>query len=130
MKNHLSMELSIFSGASSWWGGSWGSWSGLTRLGDSLTAVLVLAQVSTGRGPCSFRRFMCGGDSQREAARGRLAGDQALPGLTTLVDNIHGVAGSSLVTNGSKIWGGVSHFLFLHSPVKANWFSGLPSGIL
>ena len=23
-----------------------------------------------------------------------------------------------------------THFLFLHSPVKANWFSGLPSGIL
>jgi len=23
-----------------------------------------------------------------------------------------------------------THFLFLHSPVKANWFSGFPSGIL
>lgn len=24
----------------------------------------------------------------------------------------------------------VAYFLFLHSPVKANWFSGFPSGIL
>ena len=28
------------------------------------------------------------------------------------------------------IIGVITHFLFLHSPVKANWFSGLPSGIL
>ena len=25
---------------------------------------------------------------------------------------------------------GLTYFLFLHSPVKANWFSGFPSGIL
>jgi hypothetical protein len=42
MKNHLSMEASIFSGCifSSW--GMCGSWSGETRLGDWETVRLVL----------------------------------------------------------------------------------------
>ena len=29
-----------------------------------------------------------------------------------------------------RLAAGYTHFLFLHSPEKANWFSGLPSGIL
>ena len=42
MKNHLSIELSIFSGGRSWLAGSGGSWSGLTRLGEWETVRLVL----------------------------------------------------------------------------------------
>ncbi len=42
MKNHLSIELSIFSGGRSWLGGRGGSWSGETRLGEWATVRLVL----------------------------------------------------------------------------------------
>lgn len=42
MKNHLSIEASIFSGGSSWLAGMGGSWSGATRLGEWLTVKLVL----------------------------------------------------------------------------------------
>lgn len=35
-------------------------------------------------------------DLQSNAARGSLAGDQALPGLAALADNIHGVAGRNV----------------------------------
>lgn len=42
MKNHLSMELSIFSAGSSSLGGRGGSWSGETREGDCWTVTLVL----------------------------------------------------------------------------------------
>lgn len=42
MKNHLSIEASIFSGGRSWLAGSWGSSLGPTRLGDCETVVLVL----------------------------------------------------------------------------------------
>lgn len=42
MKNHLSMELSIFSAGRSWWAGIAGSWSGLMRLGEWATVKLVL----------------------------------------------------------------------------------------
>lgn len=45
MKNHLSMELSIFSGGRSWLGGRGGSWSGETRLGEWATVRLVLYRV-------------------------------------------------------------------------------------
>lgn len=86
MKNHLSMEESIFSGGSSWWGGSWGSWSEPTRLGEWATEVLVLTIVSK-----EFRREEYQ-DLQRDATRGNLAGDQALPSLSALADNVHGVA--------------------------------------
>lgn len=46
MKNHLSMELSIFSAGRSWWAGIAGSWSGLMRLGEWATVRLVLGKVS------------------------------------------------------------------------------------
>lgn len=42
MKNHLSIELSIFSAGRFSLGGIGGSWSGLMRLGDWATARLVL----------------------------------------------------------------------------------------
>lgn len=42
MKNHLSMELSIFSAGISSLGGRGGSWSGETREGECWTVTLVL----------------------------------------------------------------------------------------
>lgn len=42
MKNHLSMELSIFSAGTSSLGGRGGSWSGETREGECWTVTLVL----------------------------------------------------------------------------------------
>lgn len=42
MKNHLSMELSIFSAGISSLAGRGGSWSGDTREGDCWTVTLVL----------------------------------------------------------------------------------------
>jgi hypothetical protein len=42
MKNHLSIEASIFSAGSSWLAGIGGSWSGETRAGEWLTVRLVL----------------------------------------------------------------------------------------
>jgi hypothetical protein len=46
MKNHLSIEASIFSAGRSWFGGSGGSCSGATRLGEWETVTLVLDDVS------------------------------------------------------------------------------------
>ena len=76
--------------------------------------------------------WVCGGgmDSQSNAARGSLAGNQALPGLGALADNVHGVAGHDVSEENLPLTLVYTHSLFLHSPVKANWFSGLPSGIL
>jgi hypothetical protein len=48
MKNHLSMEASIFSGGRSWFGGSGGSWSGATRLGEWATVTLELIEGQSG----------------------------------------------------------------------------------
>ncbi len=45
MKNHLSMELSIFSGGRFTLGGSGGSCSGEMRLGEGATVRLVLWQL-------------------------------------------------------------------------------------
>lgn len=42
MKNHLSIEESIFSAGSSWLAGIGGSWSAATRAGEWLTVRLVL----------------------------------------------------------------------------------------
>lgn len=42
MKNHLSIELSIFAGWTSWFSGRGGSWLGSTRLGEWPTVRLVL----------------------------------------------------------------------------------------
>jgi hypothetical protein len=42
MKNHLSIELSIFSAGSSWWAGMGASWSGVTRSVELATVRLVL----------------------------------------------------------------------------------------
>lgn len=55
MKNHLSIEASIFSGGSSWLAGMGGSWSGETRLGDWLTVRLVLAGGGMLAGPWGSR---------------------------------------------------------------------------
>jgi hypothetical protein len=43
MKNHLSMELSMGAGGSSWCWGMGGSWSGETRLTEWPTVRLVLS---------------------------------------------------------------------------------------
>lgn len=75
-----------------------------------------------------------GRNLQRDLAGLGLAGDELLPRLSALADNIRGVP-SVLLARSSRIGESHSgregaHFLFLHSPVKANWFSGFPSGIL
>jgi hypothetical protein len=59
-----------------------------------------------------------------------LAGDQTLPSLGALTDDIHGVPATLLAPWSISLEQHSTDFLFLHSPVKANWFSGLPSGIL
>ncbi len=54
--------------------------------------------------------------------------------LRALANDVHGVPMQELALFASTPCPGSkrkwTYFLFLHSPVKANWFSGLPSGIL
>jgi len=84
MKNHLSMLGSIGAGAKFSFSGIAGLWSGLIRLGDCLTVRLVLSSISRvqNRGTCH---------SRGNTARIDLAGDQSLPSLRTLTDDIGGV---------------------------------------
>lgn len=62
-----------------------------------------------------------------------IARDESLIGVSALVNNLHGISrmdsGQQCTTDRfeREIF---THFSFLHSPEKANWFSGLPSGIL
>ncbi len=91
MKNHLSIEASILAGTRFSLAGRGGSCSGLTRLGEWPTVRLVL-----------LRRLALGGCSVDCSGRGRpnlrrnvtglsLAGDELLPSLGALVDDVHGV---------------------------------------
>ena len=129
MKNHLSMEASILSGGRFSLGGSGGSCSGATRLGECETVRFVLVKELAV--PATYI-LMHEVSLRRDVARLRLAGDEALPGLSALTDDVHGVpVVTKMLARGSSCGVVVAaHFLFLHSPVKANWFSGLPSGIL
>lgn len=90
MKNHLSMEGSIFSAGSSWLAGIGGSWLGSTRLEEWPTDTLVLQdpQQSVLAAPVMLGK---GHNIRRDATRSGLASDKPVPGLRTLVDNIHGV---------------------------------------
>ena len=90
MKNHLSMELSIFSAGSSWLAGRGGSCEGSTRSADCWTVTLVLWVAVSISGPGMLSRGVR--DLRRDAAGGGLAGDELLPGLGALVDDVHGVA--------------------------------------
>ena len=68
-------------------------------------------------------------DLQRYATRLSLTRDESLPGLGALVDDVLGIptiAISQNILRSSQH----TYFAFLHSPENANWFSGLPSGIL
>lgn len=88
MKNHLSIELSIFSGRRSSLGGRGGSWSGETRLGEWPTVRLVLVRLvskacpTAGEPSLNLRRDVTGLD---------LAGNEPVPGLGALPDDVHGV---------------------------------------
>lgn len=85
MKNHLSMELSILAGGSSWWAGRGGSCSTLTRWGECATVTLVLH--------LSVRMNWTKGGSIRGDTTGvSLASDEAVPSLSALTDDVHGVA--------------------------------------
>lgn len=72
-------------GGSSWFWGRGGSWSGETRLAEWLTVRLVLCAVSDY--PRTRRQINVRGN----AAGGRLARDELLPGLAALADDVHGV---------------------------------------
>lgn len=68
---------------------------------------------------------------QADLAAGGLASDELLPGVGALADDLSGVPAAEIVSATVKSKGhGKTNFLFLHSPEKANWFSGFPSGIL
>lgn len=80
---------------------------------------------------CQYGSIALAWDNLRGNTAGLgLAGNQALPGLSALTDNIHGVPRSTINKFLQRHATDFTDFLFLHSPVKANWFSGLPSGIL
>ena len=90
-----------------------------------------LSDVDVGAMGCQYDSFKfveryVRGDT---ASRG-LASDEAVPGFGALSDNVHGVARDISSAVNLKSCVGLTNLLFLHSPVKANWFSGLPSGIL
>ncbi len=92
MKNHLSMELSMGAGGSSWFWGRGGSWSGETRLAEWATVRLALCNVSGHVPPKSETEQE---NLRSDAAGGGLASNELLPGLVALTDDIHGVAVSS-----------------------------------
>ena len=60
MKNHLSIEASIFSAGRSWLGGRGGSCEGSTRLGDCWTATLVLMMMISMQYTDKEGRTLCG----------------------------------------------------------------------
>lgn len=67
---------------------------------------------------------------QADVATVRLSSDKLLPGISTLVDNLLGVPTDGQILYNHILNAVKTYFLFLASPEKANWFSGLPSGIL
>jgi hypothetical protein len=66
--------------------GSWGSSWGETRLGDSPTETLVLENVSR-----LSSLWCCWLHLQSDATGLGLAGDELVPGLGALTDDVHGV---------------------------------------
>lgn len=107
MKNHLSMLGSIGAGALLSPDGML-SWLGSTRSGELLTVVLVLYVVSS-----EFQTRNSTDIAYREIS----------PLLVLPVMSLSHASAHSRTTS-------MAYFLFLHSPEKANWFSGFPSGIL
>lgn len=87
MKNHLSIELSIGSGARFSLGGRGGRSLGVTRLGEWATVRLVLSGVLA-----STIGVENWGYIRRDTTRLGLAGDEFLPGLGAFMDDIHGIA--------------------------------------
>lgn len=115
---------SILAGARFSFAGMLGRCSGLTRLGDCLTVMLVLFITSQSKSP-------------RAAGRGIYV--ETSPGLVFPVINFSQASAHSRTISDAYLDGREldfinrlqqTYFLFLHSPVKANWFSGFPSGIL
>ena len=115
---------------------------GRQLLGSDAAGRVGGSQVGTRRGQgqltCSFVHIRSGCYLRGDVAGLGLAGDQLLPSLGALTDHVHGVASKrKKVLSALLIFLAEStqpekktHLLFLHSPVKANWFSGFPSGIL
>lgn len=68
---------------------------------------------------------------QADISVGSSSSNQSLPGVGTLPDHFIGVPShESALRRLCQSKPKNTHFLFLHSPEKANWFSGFPSGIL
>lgn len=84
MKNHLSMLGSMGAG---WWLSPLGTLMvlGSTRSGELVMVVLVLQKISA----CD--RNIPESNLQSNVALGGLAGNQAVPGLGALADDVHGV---------------------------------------
>jgi hypothetical protein len=123
MKNHLSMLGSIGAGAMFSFCGIGGSCEGSRRLGECLTVTLVL------QGGLEEFLNMTYLNLRGNITRVGLASDELLPSLSTLTDDISSVP-ENLLASKPHSNECPAYFLFLHSPVKANWFSGFPSGIL
>lgn len=90
--------------------------------------------VGTGRVSTGIRRSLLRlalENSHGDTVGRRLAGDETLPGIGALANHFHGVSAANRQPPATcQPRQQNTHSLFLHSPVKANWFSGLPSGIL
>lgn len=109
MKNHLSMLPSIGAGGRFSLRGIAARAACSTRSGEFSTVVLALKEVSLN----ALRKIFSGNRTYRLISpRG------ALPVTSFSQASEHSRMTSS------------AYFLFLHSPEKANWFSGFPSGIL
>lgn len=108
MKNHLSMLPSMGAGGRFSLRGMAASWAWSTRSGEFSTVVLALCRLASNPQnrihACRTHRLI--------SPRG------VLPVTSFSQASEHSRMTSS------------AYFLFLHSPEKANWFSGFPSGIL
>lgn len=101
----------------------WVDWSGLE--------LLVLWEVWKLLGTDTRWGVLDGDVGKGDVSWGSLASDELLPCLSALTDDVHGVTVNLLVSQLLVLLEFVcAYALFLHSPVKANWFSGFPSGIL
>jgi hypothetical protein len=134
MKNHLSIELSMGAGGRFSWAGRGGSCSGETRLAECPTVRLVLfccVSVSVLAGVLAARLFTYVAMLPGAVLPVMSFSQASLHSRTTSMAYLLRISVSRR-TNISVLgpcWH-CPYFLFLHSPVKANWFSGLPSGIL
>jgi len=105
MKNHLSMLGSI--GAGEWFSpDGMLSWLGSVRSGECETVTLTLRDIS---------RLQCNKSIATDV-------ETSPRGVLPVMSRSQASAHSRTMS--------MAYFLFLHSPEKANWFSGLPSGIL